>query len=318
MAELLVAAAILAVSLAFLIKGADFLIKGAEEIGLLFGMSPFVIGVLIVGIGTSLPEFAGAIAALLAGTTEIIVANAVGSNIANILIVVGTLAVVAKKVFITRDLMDAELPIFVVSTVLFLAIAFDGVISFLEAGLLSAAFFIYLFYLLSGGGELHGPAADRAEELSERKWPRFGTIALTMVGLVGITVGAKFLIESIVNIATILHINPGLVALTAVAIGTSLPELFVSLKAIKTDKLEIAIGNIFGSNAFNILFTVGIPGLFGTLLIDPQTLALGIPILALASFIFLVSGISRRIYRWEGMLFLVFYLFFLLKLTGLS
>jgi cation:H+ antiporter len=133
----------------------------------------------------------------------------------------------------------------------------------------------------------------------------------------GLVLGAKYLVEAVVALAGIFDVSPGLISITVVALGTSLPELTVSLKAIKEGKTEMAVGNIFGSNAFNILMAVGIPGLFSTLMLDAQTFKVGVPVLAVASFIFLVFGISKRIYRWGGMMFIVFYIFFILKLLGL-
>jgi len=307
---------LLVMSLAFLIKGADYFIQGAEEVGLYFKLSPFVIGVLLVGIGTSLPEFAGAVAALINGTTEIIVANAVGSNIANILLVVGILAVVSKKIVIKKDLLDSELPLFVVSTSLFLGIVVGGQITFIESALLAIAFVIYLVYLLFGDAEPGVATEEKVKKVKKNKELKFKTYMLVVVGLVGLIVGAQSLIKSIISISELVGVSTGFISLTAVALGTSLPELFVSLKSVKSGKIDMAIGNIFGSNAFNILFTIGIPGLFGTLFLDQQTLLIGVPIMAAASFIFFVSGISKRIYRWEGMMFLVFYAFFMLKLFG--
>lgn len=314
--EILLWVALFVMALAFLIKGADYFIKGAEEVGLYFKLSPFVIGVLLVGIGTSLPEFAGAIAALISNNTEIIVANAVGSNIANILLVIGILGVVAKKIVIKADLLDSELPLFVVSTSLFLGIVVGGKITFVESALLATAFVIYLVYLLSGEAEPPVVAEEKVKKIKKNKKLEFKTYMLVLVGVVALTVGAQALIKSIVSISEIIGVSTGFISLTAVALGTSLPELFVSLNAVKSGKVDMAIGNIFGSNAFNILFTIGIPGLFGTLFLDQQTLLIGVPILAAASFIFFVSGISKRIYRWEGMMFLVFYAFFILKLFG--
>lgn len=314
--EILLWAALFVMSLSFLIKGADFFIKGAEEVGLYFKMSPFVIGVLLVGIGTSLPEFAGAIAALINNNTEIIVANAVGSNIANILLVVGILGIVAKKIVIKKDLLDAELPLFVVSTSLFLGVVVGGTITFIEAVLLAITFVIYISYLLFGDAALPVVAEEKVKKIKKNKKLEAKTYLLVLVGITALTIGAQFLIKSIINIAEIFQVGTGMISLTAVALGTSLPELFVSLNTIKDKKVDLAIGNIFGSNAFNILFTVGIPGLFATLVLDQQTLLIGIPILAAASFIFFVTGISKRIYRWEGMMFLVFYAFFILKLLG--
>jgi cation:H+ antiporter len=306
---------VLVVSLVVLVKGADSFISAAEKIGKALKLSPFVIGVLLVGIGTSLPEFASSIAALLTGNFEIIAANAIGSNITNILLIVGILAVMAKKLVIKQDLLASELSLFVVSTSLFIGVAFDGVITILESGLLAIAFIIYLLYILFGNSEDAPATAKYKSEMETGKVTR-GTIITFVLGLIGILLGARFLIEAVVSISDILDIGTGIISITVVALGTSLPELFVSLSALRKGNTEVAIGNIFGSNAFNILFAVGIPGLFGHLVLDPQTLHIGIPILAVASFIFVITGIAHRIYRWEGLMFLVYYAFFIIKVIG--
>lgn len=306
---------LLAISLVILVKGADSFVDASEKIGRHFKLSPFIIGVLLVGIGTSLPEFASAMVALFTGNTEIIAANAVGSNITNILLVMGALAVLAKEIVIKQNLLISELSIFVVSTALFISVAFDGTITIFESILLAVAFVIYFSYTLVGNGK-NAPAAAKYKAEIEKGKVTWKTIAAFVLGLGGVLLGARFLIESVVHIADILDVSTGVIAITVVALGTSLPELFVSLSALRSGNTEVAIGNIFGSNAFNILFAVGIPGLFGTLLLDAQTLSVGIPILAVASFIFVISGIAQRVYRWEGLLFLVYYAFFIIKVIG--
>jgi len=306
---------ILVISLVILVKGADSFIGASEKIGKAFKLSPFVIGVLLVGIGTSLPEFASSVAALLSGNVEIITANAVGSNITNILLIVGILAILAKKFIIKQDLLASELSLFVVSTSLFIGVAFDGVITQLESALLAIGFIIYLFYIIFGNSAEAPATAKYKADLPKGKVTR-ATIVSFVLGLGGVLLGAKFLIESVVSISDILGIGTGVIAITIVALGTSLPELFVSLAALRGGSTEVAIGNIFGSNAFNLLFAVGIPGLFSTLPLDPKTLSIGIPILAVASFIFVITGIAHRIYRWEGLMFLVYYAFFVIKVIG--
>lgn len=311
----LVWALVLIVSLVVLVKGADELVEASEKVGRALKFSPFVIGVLLVGIGTSLPEFASAIAALFTGNVEIVAANAVGSNITNILLIMGALAVLAKKFVIKQNLLVSELSLFVVSTTLFISVAFDGVISTFESALLAVAFVIYLFYILVGN-EDDAPAAAKYKAELEKGKVTARTIVGFVLGLAGVLLGARFLVESVVQISDILNISTGVITITVVALGTSLPELFVSLTALRRGNTEVAIGNIFGSNAFNILFAVGVPGLMSHLVLDPKTLSIGLPVLAAASFIFVISGIAQRIYRWEGLMFLVYYAFFVIKIIG--
>jgi len=137
---------------------------------------------------------------------------------------------------------------------------------------------------------------------------------MLIISATALIFGAKYLIDSVVHIANLFNVQSALISITAVAVGTSLPELIVSTKAAMAGKSDLAIGNIFGSNSFNILMVVGIPALFTRLEVDPVTLRTGIPIMAAATFLFLVSGISKRIYLWEGAMFIMFYVFFIGKL----
>lgn len=136
-----------------------------------------------------------------------------------------------------------------------------------------------------------------------------------VLGIAAVLIGAKFTVDMVVNIATAVKVPLGLVSIGAIAIGTSLPELFVSLQALKTGEAELAIGNIFGSNAFNILVVIGVPALITPLIADEVVMELGLGILLAASAILFVNGLARQIMRWEGIMMLLFFVFFLAKLV---
>lgn len=324
------------VSLAVLVKGADWLLQSAEKIGLAIGLSPFIIGVVIVGLGTSLPEVISSLVAALQGVTEIVTANAVGSNIANILLIVGFSAVIGGRLAVTKNLIDLDLPLLAVSTVLFLGIVWDRQIVLGESVLLLVMFGIYLFYTIfhtdNAGAEeddeceaLPGRAERRKHTTNPRsrketaKRPKIAgrDMLFLALGVLGLLFGAKYLIDSVVRLSEILMIGAGVISLAAVAFGTSLPELLVSVKAALQKKPEVALGNIFGSNVFNLLLVIGIPGLFATLIVDEETFTLGIPVLVAATLLFIFSGISRRIHVYEGAMYIVIYVFFIGKLFGL-
>lgn len=318
--DIAILAGIFLISLVVLITGSAVFLRQAEKLGVALGMPAFIIGVFIVGVGTSLPELASGIAAVLNGATEIVTANAIGSNIANTMLVVGILGVIGGRLVITKDLLDAELPFFVTSTVIFLGIVANGSVSTIEAMLLFSLYVIYIAYLFTHDQDIDTVVSEKREEIehAERKHYKDGIYAtgLGILGLVGVLGGAHALITSATAIAELLSVAPGLVSISAIALGTSLPELSVSLRALQQNKVDLAIGNIFGSNAFNILLAVGIPGLLTPLALDVQTFTVGVPILAASAFIFFVLGMARKIYRWEGLMFLVFYLFFMIKLLG--
>lgn len=321
--------AIFIVSLIVLVKGADWLIASAERIGLALGLSPFIVGVTIIGIGTSCPELISSSMATIKGVTDVAVANAIGSNIANILLIIGVSAIIAKKLIVTKSLIDLDLPLLNVGTILLLGILWDKQVTFGESVLMLITYSIYLLYtivheekedtqeiaeVLPSRLERRNHIVEKEETKTQRPKLEIKDFILLLAGIACLVLGAKYLIDALVNLSAILNIATGVIAVTAVAVGTSLPELVVSAKAAMQKKSEVAIGNIFGSNIFNALVVIGFPGLFGTLTIDPQTFMIGIPTMAFATLSFVISGISRRIHIWEGAFYLLVYALFIIKL----
>jgi len=317
------------VSLGVLVKGADWLITSAEKIGLALGLSPFIVGVTIVGVGTSFPELISSFVAVFKDVPDIVAANAIGSSIANILLIVGISAVIGKRLMVTKSLIDLDLPLLAISTVLLLGVVWDKQITFGESLLMLVTYGIYLLYtVLHKDTEDTGEIAEFLPSRQERRkhiaahnkeeFTRPTLVAkdfiLLIVGILGLVFGAKYLIDALVNLSAMLNIATGVIAITAVAVGTSLPELLVSAKAALQKKSEIALGNIFGSNVFNVLVVIGLPGLFRVLPVDSQTFTIGVPTMALATLLFVISGISRRIHMWEGAFYLSVYVLFIAKL----
>ena len=317
------------VSLGVLVKGADWLITSAEKIGLSLGLSPFIVGVTIVGVGTSFPELISSFVAVFKGVPDVVAANAIGSSIANILLIVGISAIIGKRLIVTKSLIDLDLPLLAISTVLLLGVVWDKQITFGESLLMLVTYGIYLLYMvLHKDTEDTGEIAEFLPSRQERRkhiaahnkeeFTRPTLVAkdfiLLIVGILGLVFGAKYLIDALVNLSAMLNIATGVIAITAVAVGTSLPELLVSAKAALQKKSEIALGNIFGSNVFNVLVVIGLPGLFRVLPVDSQTFTIGVPTMALATLLFVISGISRRIHMWEGAFYLSVYVLFIAKL----
>jgi cation:H+ antiporter len=324
---------VFAVALFALVKGADWLLLGAGRVGLSLGLSPFIIGVTIVGIGTGLPEMISGIAAVVSGVTTIPVANAVGSNVANILLVIGILAIWSRHIDIKKSIVKADLPLLLGATVVFLFLVPNGHVSFLESTVLLGVYGAYLGYtVLTRKHVEEGEAKEAIPEEASRppRWwqfwryseyitrPDVQTIDWLRIGfgMLGLGLGARYVVESVTELSGLLGIGAGVIALVAIAFGTSLPEVIVSVKAARQGQSEVALGNIIGSSIFNILAVVGAGGLFGELLIDGSTLALGIPFMAGVTLLFIVSSVSRRIYAWEGATYLVLYALFIGKTTG--
>jgi len=310
--EFLIWGGVFVVSLVALVKGADWVLDGAKKIGLALGMSPFVIGVLILGFGTSAPELVSSIAGVLSGAPEIPVANAVGSNIANILLVVGFSAVIARGTYAaTRNLIDLEIPLLILSTFFFFGVAYDGTVTFVEGVFLLVGFVIYLLYNLFHNGEKTSVAVS-----PEEKKVRLLDIVLLVIGFALLILGARYLVESVLALSSAVGISVGIITLLAVALGTSLPELIVSAKAALSGNAEVSLGNIFGSNVFNILLVVGVPALIKPLPIDAATLGIAIPAMIGATILFAISGLSQKIHVWEGAFYLLLYALFVVKIFG--
>ena len=323
-------------SLAFLVKGADIFVENAEKIGLALKASPFVIGVTIVALGTSFPELASSLAAVFKDNTEIVVANVIGSNIANILLIVGLAAVATKSFLVVkRSLIDIDLPMLASITVLFGFILWDRKVTLPEGILLLSAFLIYLFYTIfqkrqkssiiqvpeelstEENFEILPSRVDRRRAKRPIKKISSSVFFYLILGVVFLTSGANFLIDSIIELSTLLQIKISVISILAVALGTSLPELVVSVRAATQKKYEIALGNIFGSNVFNALLVIGIPSLIKPLVVDDITFEIGFPFMIIATILLVISGITRRVSVWEGLMFLLIYLLFVIKLFNL-
>jgi cation:H+ antiporter len=321
---------IFVISLVLLVKGADWFLAGAEKIGLAAGLSPFVVGLLIVGMGTSFPELVSAFAAIMNNVSEIVPANAVGSNITNILLVVGFAAIFGRRIVVSKDLIDLDLPLLSVSTVLLLGVLWDKQVTFWEAALLVIMYVVYIAYTTLYSRKEFREKISRAflparaerrklllvarKAFVEKIKVVWKDLLFLLIGLGALLVGAKYLIDSVIELSGILGIGAGVISIVAISFGTSLPELVVASKAAFKKKYDVILGTIFGSNVFNALIVVGLPGLFANLSVDEKTFSIGLPVMALATLLFVISGISKRIHMWEGMFYVSLYILFIAKI----
>lgn len=311
---------IFTISLAVLIKSADWFTEAAEKIGEAFHISPFVIGITIVSIGTSLPELATSIIGLWRGDSTIAIANAVGSNIANIFLVVGIAAIVGGTLKVTRSLIDIDLPLLLGVTLLVTFMLWDGNMVWQEGVIAIIFYIVYVVYSVKVSEKRdYVPFVNRFH--LERKvhhieipWPAVGILGL---GAVGVYFGADWTVKATLKIAEILQVNSSAVVMSALAVGTSLPELIVSATAAFKGKFEIALGNVFGSNIFNLLMVIGVPALFAPLVVDQNSLLIGLPVMLLATILYTFSGISQKINKWEGIIYIFLYFVFVVKLFNL-
>jgi cation:H+ antiporter len=320
--------AVFVISLAILIKASDYFTDSAEKIGLHFKIPAFIVGVTIVAIGTSLPELISSIIAVFASSPEIIVGNVIGSNITNIFLILGITAIVGKKIGLTWELKHVDIPFLVGSSFLLAFVLFDGVIGLLESILLLVVLIVYITYTISSRGRRQKiPGAEIKKEIkkeksllaeSKRLSPKVWIILI--LGGVFIFFGAQFTIESIIQLSSIIGVEKGLIALTALALGTSLPELVVSITAAKKGQPEMAVGNVLGSNIFNALAVISIPGIISVVAFAApiqftfSAFLVGMLLLATILYYFVVE--DKQITKWEGALFIAFYIFFLFSVLG--
>ena len=246
---------LLVIGFVMLIKGADWFVEGASKIADRFGIPQLVIGLTIVAMGTSAPEAAVSIASALKGSAEITIGNVLGSNILNVLVILGLTAVV-RAIAVQNSTIKYEIPFTIIVTVLMGVLGLtDGVISRGEGVILWGCFLVYMAYLLVMAKK--GQSADAEEKKDEKKDPMWKLILLVIIGVVLIVFGSDFSVNAASELAKIFGMSERLIGLTIVALGTSLPELVTSVTAAIKGKADIAVGNIVGSNIFNILFVVG-------------------------------------------------------------
>ena len=307
---------ILIVSLAALVKSSDWFTLAAEKVGRAFGLSSFIVGATIISIGSSMPELATGIITALQNdpsTASFAIDNVVGSNIANILLICGVLGIFCKNLKIKSLLIDVDLPFLFIATGLFFLFAYDGSITLWEGVILLGLLILFILYTIRGD---HAKEVDD-EDNGPGKKLRWHTWIILAASAVGIYFAADYTILSVIKVAELLNIAPAVVTMLAVAIGTSLPELIVSVRAAQKGKPSIAIGNIFGSNIFNVLAVAGIPSLIGTLHVSSTVLTIGLPFLGIATFAFIFSLHDDQLRRWEGLGLLFLYIAFVGKIIGI-
>lgn len=290
------------VSLAVLLKASDWFIDSAETIGLSMGISPFIIGVTIVAFGTSLPELATSVAAVLAGDSEIVIGNVIGSNITNIALVLGLVAIIGKQINLEYNIWHIDMPFLWGSAFLLWLSLSDGVFKIHEAILFLVGIIVFLGYSFK----------SEKDETTERPTADAKTYLLLVLGGVLVWLGADYTIKAIVGLSKMAGISPEVIAKTVVALGTSLPEVIVSLAAIRKGNAGMAVGNVLGSNIFNTYVVMAIPSFFGALTIPPETLQTSLPIMMVLTILFGIVSNNKKITRWEGMLLMMFYGYFIL------
>ena len=304
--------------LVILIFGAELLVRGASRLAAAFGVSPLVIGLTIVAIGTASPEVAVSLQAALNGQGDLTLGNVLGSNIFNILFILGVTAILAPIV-IAEQLIRKDAPIMVGVSLLAFALAFDGSIGFVDGVTLILLLVVYtVFALRQSRFESKEVQNEYAEEFAEKQphttRDTMANILFILAGLGLLVLGSNWLVDSAIVIAKALGVSELVIGLTIVAVGTSLPEVATSVIAALKGESDIAVGNAVGSNIFNLLGVLGIGALLapGGISVAGQVLRLDFPVMVFVALVCLpVFYIDSRISRMEGGLLLGYYVLYI-------
>lgn len=293
---------LLAVGFVMLVKGSDWFVDGSSGIATKFGIPQLVIGLTIVAMGTSTPEAAVSISAAFKGNADITIGNIVGSNILNILIILGLSSVIVP-IAVAKSTIKIETPFMIAITVIMLILGLDGVVSLVDGIIFIVLFIVYLAYLFRMAKKDKNTENDEAaNNMSVSK-----AIIFAIIGLVLIVGGSNVTVDAATKIAQALGVSERFIGLTIVALGTSLPELFTSVTAARKGNADIAIGNIVGSNIFNILFVIGISSIiipvpFAANFIFDSIIAIAAGVLLLLCCIW-----TKQLKRWAGITMLLSY-----------
>lgn len=291
-----------------LVKGADFFVDGSSKIAKKFGISELIIGLTIVAMGTSAPETAVSIAAALKGTADISIGNVVGSNILNILIILGISATI-RTIKVGKTTIKYEIPFMIAISALLLLLGLDGTIDFKDGIILWLLFIAYLTYLIIMAKK------DKQKEEKKSKVILWQVILATLGGLALIIVGSDISVDAASKIARYAGLSERFIGLTIVALGTSLPELVTSVTAAFKGNNDIAIGNIVGSNIFNILFVIGTSSLILPITFASTFKIDSLVMIGAALLLFICSLRKQKLDRFSGILMLLSYaLYFILVL----
>ena len=304
---------LLIIGFVFLIKGADLFVDGASSVAQNFKIPKIIIGLTIVAFGTSAPELAVSIKANLSGSSEMVLGNVVGSNILNILLILG-MSGLFSSMSVKDNTVKKEIPFTILFSTLLMTLSFDNmfdknitnIITRTDGIVILLFFLIFIYYLVTV------MINDRKKEKDEK--PKYNIIlsfAFTILGLLGIIFGSNFVVDNATNIAKILNVSEKMISLTIVAFGTSLPELVTSVQASRKGENDIAIGNIIGSNIFNIGVVVGIPAaLIGQINVGGFNYIDMLTMIMSAVLLFMLTFKNRKLGRFEGIVMLGLFVFY--------
>ena len=298
--------------LVVLVVGADVMVRGASRLAVSFGVSPLVVGLTVVAFGTSAPEMAVSVGSALAGTPDLAIGNVVGSNIANVLLILGISALITP-LLVDEQIIRQEIPIMIGASALLVVMALDGNIGLLESIVLFALVIAYTVFLVIQSRRASKAVQDEFETgIPTSTWDSHWAVQIGLIaaGLAMLVVGADWLVDAAVAFARAFGVSDLVIGLTVVAVGTSMPEIATSIVAAMRGQRDIAVGNVVGSNVFNILAVLGAAGIASGVGLPVSEAARNFDLwvmlaVAFACLPIMITG--REIARWEGGVFLAYY-----------
>ena len=300
---------LLVVGFVLLIKGADWLVSGASSVASNFKVSKQLIGLTIVAFGTGAPELAVSISSLINGNTDMLLGNVIGSNILNILLLIGIAAMIAP-IKINRNTISKELPLLLLISTALVVLFLDTSITGASANLITRSdaiicilfFAIFLYYIIN----MTRKNKKERKKVEKPQYKLGKSFLFVFLGLIGVVAGSQLVVNSASTIASTIGISDRIIALTVVAFGTSLPELFTTITAAKKGENELLVGNVIGSNIFNICIVLGVPGaIFGTITPESFEAIDIIMLIGSSALLWLVARKGSQITRREGALMLI-------------
>ncbi|MGN0620686.1 MAG: calcium/sodium antiporter [Porcipelethomonas sp.] len=298
---------LLVVGFVLLIKGADLFVEGSSSIAKMLKIPSMIVGLTIVAMGTSAPEAAVSISATLSkGANDIAVGNIVGSCILNIVLIVGVCAVI-KPLNVEKSLLKSDFPVTILASVILLAVCIgkSGIISRFEGLILFGLFVAYLVFTVVRALKFRKNSGDSTEEIKVLSIPK--TIVFTVLGAAAIVYGGTLTVDSAKSIAEGIGVSNHLIGLTVVALGTSLPELVTSIVASKKGESDMALGNVIGSNIFNILFILGMTAVIHPVKVNMASVYDSMILVGLGIMVFIFAFAKKKISRIEGGIMLASY-----------
>lgn len=305
----------LVIGFVFLIKGADFFVEGSSSVAKKLRVPSMIIGLTIVAMGTSLPECAVSVTASITNNNSLAISNAVGSNIFNLMVVCGVCAVFTPLT-VTASTMKKEFPFSVICALLLLVLGFFGMtLGHIDGAILLVFFAGFLFWMIKSAQKARSinPEAelddeivvDEAEDI--KILPVWRCIIYIIGGAIAIAIGGDLVVDGASVVAAALGLSQTLIGLTVVALGTSLPELVTSIVAAKKDEVDMALGNVIGSNIFNILFVLGIAAAISPVEFITENIIDIVILVAMSVLVWLFAWSKKKIVRWEGVTMLAIY-----------